>query len=290
MNLIKLTTILQLALVLMLAQIPSTIQGEGVSRDGVRLVMKTQSGDIVRLRAARGALEEAAVTPAGGESHRGRKNRKMNKSEDQQQAGGHKAGSKKSQIGAENAAGQNAQGKHKAGHKNSEKQHRQGDKQQQHGHHRANKRTGAQESRNSASTCRYAKSAWSECDNKTNMRTRVLSLKKGEQNCLPTRTIQKKCKKGCRYEKGAWSPCNNGQMTREDKLQTEANGGSDQSCDSVRTVNKKCRPNGSGNGAGAGNGSGAGAGKHNNGSNRSPKERKQKEKGGLWPLARNFQY
>ncbi|KAH8252124.1 hypothetical protein KR026_005891 [Drosophila bipectinata] len=276
MNLIlKVTTFVQLALLVMLAQIPGTIQGKEITGDGVRLVMKTQSGNIMHLRAARGALEEEPASVAGpaSETHRGRKNRKLNKSEDHlQPGGGHKSGNRKPQSNADNA--QHAQPKHKQGHnKNSEKQHRQGDAQQkqQHGHHRPGKKAGAAgKNPENASSCRYAKSAWSECDAKTNMRTRVLSLKKGEQNCLPTRTIQKKCKKGCRYEKGTWSPCNNGQMTREDKLQTEVNGGqaSDQSCDAVRKVNKKCKP--------AGN---SGERKHNNGSNRNQKERKQKEKG-----------
>lgn len=48
----------------------------------------------------------------------------------------------------------------------------------------------------SSGSCRYAKSQWSECDSKTNQRTRTLTLKRGEQGCVQTRTIQKKCKKG----------------------------------------------------------------------------------------------
>lgn len=41
------------------------------------------------------------------------------------------------------------------------------------------------------------KGAWSECDPKNNMRSRTLTLKKGDQsNCEGTKTIQKKCKKG----------------------------------------------------------------------------------------------
>ena len=45
--------------------------------------------------------------------------------------------------------------------------------------------------------CRYVKGAWSDCDPKTNMRSRILTLKKGDQNtCEQTKTIQKKCKKG----------------------------------------------------------------------------------------------
>lgn len=45
------------------------------------------------------------------------------------------------------------------------------------------------------SQCRYTKGPWTECDAKTNTRSRTLSLKKGEQTCVQTRTIQKKCKK-----------------------------------------------------------------------------------------------
>lgn len=45
--------------------------------------------------------------------------------------------------------------------------------------------------------CRYVKEPWTECDPKTNMRSRTLTLKKGDQStCEPIKTIQKKCKKG----------------------------------------------------------------------------------------------
>lgn len=50
--------------------------------------------------------------------------------------------------------------------------------------------------------CRYEKGPWSECDPKTNLRARTLKLKKktdgtdSQANCEPTKTIQKKCKKG----------------------------------------------------------------------------------------------
>ncbi|XP_060535432.1 pleiotrophin-like isoform X2 [Cylas formicarius] len=90
--------------------------------------------------------------------------------------------------------------------------------------------------------CRYGKGAWSECDPKTNQRSRTLTLKKGNQtNCEPTKTVQKKCKKACRYEKGAWAECNpQGQMTRSDKLKT----GSDASCEQTRQITKKCKAKG----------------------------------------------
>lgn len=45
-------------------------------------------------------------------------------------------------------------------------------------------------------SCRYGKNPWTECDTKTNTRSRTLTLKKGDPACDPTRTIQKKCKKG----------------------------------------------------------------------------------------------
>jgi PTN/MK heparin-binding protein family, C-terminal domain len=48
-----------------------------------------------------------------------------------------------------------------------------------------------------ADNCKYVKGAWSECDPKTNMRTRSFTLKKGDAaSCDATRTIEKKCKKG----------------------------------------------------------------------------------------------
>ncbi|EDS28528.1 conserved hypothetical protein [Culex quinquefasciatus] len=85
--------------------------------------------------------------------------------------------------------------------------------------------------------CRYTKGPWTECDAKSNTRSRTLSLKKGEQSCVQTRTIQKKCKKACRYDKGAWSECApNGQMSRTDSLKSS----SDATCQTSRVVNKNC--------------------------------------------------
>lgn len=87
------------------------------------------------------------------------------------------------------------------------------------------------------SQCRYTKGPWTECDAKSNTRSRTLSLKKGEQSCVQTRTIQKKCKKACRYDKGAWSECApTGQMSRTDSLKSS----SDATCQSTRVVNKNC--------------------------------------------------
>ncbi|XP_053952648.1 uncharacterized protein LOC129242375 [Anastrepha obliqua] len=87
-------------------------------------------------------------------------------------------------------------------------------------------------------SCRYGKNPWTECDQKTNTRSRTLTLKKGDPACDQTRTIQKKCKKACRYEKGSWSECATGQMTRADKLKVT----SDPSCEATRVIKKNCKP------------------------------------------------
>ncbi|XP_076760566.1 uncharacterized protein LOC143429063 [Xylocopa sonorina] len=90
----------------------------------------------------------------------------------------------------------------------------------------------------STSSCRYVKGQWSECDSKTNTRSRTLNLKKGDKSCEQTKTIQKKCKKACRYEKGTWSECVNQLMTRADNLKAN----SDASCDKTRQLTKRCKP------------------------------------------------
>ncbi|XP_026741249.1 uncharacterized protein LOC113503436 isoform X1 [Trichoplusia ni] len=90
-------------------------------------------------------------------------------------------------------------------------------------------------------TCRYVRGAWSECDSKTNIRSRKLTLKKGDpSSCESIKTIQKKCKKACRYEKSSWSECSpNGEMSRTDMLKAN----SDASCDQSRRITKKCNKN-----------------------------------------------
>ncbi|XP_043647629.1 uncharacterized protein LOC122616288 [Drosophila teissieri] len=268
MNLIlAVTTALQLVLVA-LAHTPLSIRGESLS-DGIRLVMEKRSGDVVHIRPARGTLEAEAVgSTTNGDTHRTKNNRKANKPQEHFQ---HK-GTRKLVV-AENGgalSSQVSQPNHKQGHKNADKQPRQGGPKQQRGHgqhHGGNRKGPKAVTPENGSTCRYAKSAWTNCDHKTNMRSRVLTLRKGEQNCLPTRSIQKKCKKGCRYEKGEWSQCVGGQITREDKLEPEATGGSDQNCNPVRTVSKKCKANGNSSGG------------KQHGQSRRTKEQKQKDKG-----------
>ncbi|XP_063235273.1 uncharacterized protein LOC134538154 [Bacillus rossius redtenbacheri] len=103
----------------------------------------------------------------------------------------------------------------------------------------AKSRAEPKEGSKSRDPCRYVKGAWSDCDSKTNMRTRTLTLKKGDQaTCEPTKTIQKKCKKACRYEKGTWTECSSeSQMTRTDSLKPN----SDPSCEQSRLITKKCK-------------------------------------------------
>ncbi|XP_047524467.1 uncharacterized protein LOC125062518 [Pieris napi] len=90
-------------------------------------------------------------------------------------------------------------------------------------------------------TCRYVRGSWSDCDPKSNVRSRTLTLKKGDPvSCERSKTIQKKCKKACRYEKTSWSECNpNGEMSRTDMLKAN----SDPTCDQSRRVTKKCNKN-----------------------------------------------
>ncbi|XP_054013211.1 uncharacterized protein LOC128895027 [Hylaeus anthracinus] len=90
----------------------------------------------------------------------------------------------------------------------------------------------------SPASCRYVKGQWSDCDSKTNTRSRTLNLKKGDKSCEPTKTIEKKCKKACRYEKGTWSGCVNQLMTRVDNLKANSDAG----CEKTRRLTKRCRP------------------------------------------------
>lgn len=114
--------------------------------------------------------------------------------------------------------------------------------------------------KNSKDPCRYEKGPWSECDAKTNTRSRQLTLKKKADGtttsttCEPTKTIQKKCKKACRYEKGTWSQCNaQNEMVRTDTIKEK----SDPSCEQKRLTTKKCKNKGGrSNKANKGNGNG----------------------------------
>lgn len=90
-------------------------------------------------------------------------------------------------------------------------------------------------------SCRYEKGSWSECDPKTNLKSRTLTLKKGDQPaCEPTKTVEKECKKSaCRYEKGTWSACDpqTNEMARVDTLKTPAS----DSCEKSKRITKKCK-------------------------------------------------
>ncbi|XP_030568408.1 uncharacterized protein LOC115768080 isoform X2 [Drosophila novamexicana] len=203
---------------------------------GAKLVMENHSGDVIVRPAREAATEKLATVPVTatvGGNKRVRNNKKGNKLHTHMQredaAGSRKSSLKKSSL----PTGKDVlmvQPRHLLKPKNEEHQHR------------AGKRSGARtKATQNAPSCRYAKSSWTDCDAKTNMRTRTLSLKRGESHCPPTRTIQKKCKKACRYEKGPWSECIAGQMTREEKLKASEDD-TQHSCDLVRINNKKCNP------------------------------------------------
>lgn len=91
-------------------------------------------------------------------------------------------------------------------------------------------------------TCRYTKAAWTECDATSNLRSRTLTLKRGDKDtCEATKTESRKCKKSCRYDKGAWSDCNvDNMMERIDQLKA----GSEPTCDSTKRKTKKCKGKG----------------------------------------------
>ncbi|XKL69255.1 hypothetical protein PGB90_007024 [Kerria lacca] len=94
----------------------------------------------------------------------------------------------------------------------------------------------------STSECQYSKGTWSECNAATNTKTRMLTLKKGqdETKCEKTKTTEKKCKKICKYEKGTWSKCNaENEMTRTDVLRNPNE--SDASCEKSKIVTKTCK-------------------------------------------------
>ncbi|XP_050422045.1 uncharacterized protein LOC126834284 [Adelges cooleyi] len=94
--------------------------------------------------------------------------------------------------------------------------------------------------------CHYEKSQWSPCDDKTNVKTRKLTLKKGDETCEKIKTIEKKCKKACRYAKGTWSPCNtHNEMIRTDTLKDPSTENSN--CEKTRQITKKCKSKGRGN-------------------------------------------
>lgn len=252
-----------------------------LSTSSAKLVMSMESGDVL-VRAARGALtdNESATSLAGtansgadgGKRQKNNNNKKINKTLSTHESATATSSSSSSSMpfsGRKRMEKKLSTTQHQQNNRGNNKQ-RQMLKSQNHEGKRsggkANKETVQKlqsESEKPSTTCRYAKSAWTECDLKTNTRSRTLTLKKGEPNCLPTRTMEKKCKKSCRYEKGTWSECTNGQMTREDKL--KATGGIESSCEPVRNTNKNCNPNNGANKQGSG-----GSGK---------KERKNKEKG-----------
>ncbi|XP_014680846.1 PREDICTED: uncharacterized protein LOC106820788 [Priapulus caudatus] len=116
---------------------------------------------------------------------------------------------------------------------------------------RKNKKARKQEKEGVTSECRYSSGEWSECDLPTNMRTKTLTLKRGD-NCEPTKTIEKKCKrdkaarkhdkpeKACKhaYDKGEWSACDpaTGVKTRVDTVSDEY----EYRCPALKEKSKVC--------------------------------------------------
>lgn len=91
-----------------------------------------------------------------------------------------------------------------------------------------------------AVACRYTKGDWSDCDTTSNVRTRTLTLKRGDSaECEATKTENRKCKKPCRYVKGQWSECD-GSVHMKERLD-QLKPGSDQTCEATRRMTKKCK-------------------------------------------------
>ncbi|KAH8416329.1 hypothetical protein KR222_008282 [Zaprionus bogoriensis] len=287
-------TLLQFVLVT-LALMPALIYGHGHHgsgkkhaialaelASGAHLVMETRDGD-VHVRPAREASASQdlpatlpAATPAtgtlgggagggaGGNKRVKNNNKKANKSQQQQQQ--NHMQSMSGGAGAGTAAGGRKSGHKKfssvvAGEEPLQrggKQQRQANKHQQEHQHRAGKRSGGKKPSEKVAACNYTKSSWTECDAKTKMRTRTLSLKEAQANCPTTRTVQRKCRNACRYEKGVWTECVAGKMTREDKLKPTVDGSPQPDCNAVRMQEKDCKLGGG---------------------QRSNKERKHKKKG-----------
>ncbi|KAE9524700.1 hypothetical protein AGLY_014750 [Aphis glycines] len=106
--------------------------------------------------------------------------------------------------------------------------------------------TGLNEQSLNQTNCHYEKSQWSPCDEKTNVKVRTLTLKKGDDTCMKVKTIEKKCKKACRYVKGTWSQCNShNEMIRTDTLKDPSTENSN--CEKTRQITKKCKSKGRGN-------------------------------------------
>jgi len=133
------------------------------------------------------------------------------------------------------ASGANAAGNAGGGGNNGSGNSGSGKKEKQ-ANKRIYNRKNTEEKTIKKSPCRYEKSPWTDCDAQTNLRSRTLTLKKGDDGCVATRTIEKKCKKACRYDKGEWTKCVNGSMSRKDSVRA----GSDPSCKPTREINKNC--------------------------------------------------
>ncbi|KAL5009509.1 hypothetical protein ScPMuIL_011814 [Solemya velum] len=89
-----------------------------------------------------------------------------------------------------------------------------------------------------AKGCKYQLGEWTECDEKTNTRSRTLELRSGDTTlCQAVKIFYRKCKRPCRFKKGQWSECDETHlMERVDTLVGQSN----DFCDATRKITKKC--------------------------------------------------
>lgn len=89
--------------------------------------------------------------------------------------------------------------------------------------------------------CRYTRGEWNECDKATGMRTRTLTLKKGDETCERTKTESKKCKAAgeCKYQRSSWSECDSATNQRTRTLSLKR--GDATTCEATRTETKPCK-------------------------------------------------
>merc|ERR1711936_1427456 len=87
--------------------------------------------------------------------------------------------------------------------------------------------------------CKFRRGEWSECDEKTELTTRVDTLVKGDKReCEPTREMTKKCRLACKYTYGDWGDCDMKTNTRT-RVKTLVKGDPEK-CKSEENVSKPC--------------------------------------------------
>ncbi|XP_046583298.1 uncharacterized protein LOC124290590 isoform X4 [Haliotis rubra] len=93
--------------------------------------------------------------------------------------------------------------------------------------------------------CKYQKGNWSECDPMTKKMTRTLTLVKGSDQCPPSKTRQRRCRKrkssrkACKYNRGPWSQCD--PVTNKMQRTMTLKRGDRDACDPIKKVTRQCR-------------------------------------------------